>query len=78
MSDLDVMIKLSLAVLVLAVFGLANSSSDDSGTGNAKLLVSKRVSLKLNVRLKLLLTFPSSLPQKYRSRTNTWSRARTW
>ena len=56
------MIKLSLAVLVLAVFGLANSSSDDSGTGNAKLLVSKRVSLKLNMRLKLLLTFPSSLP----------------
>ena len=44
LSDLDVMSKLSLAVLVLAVFGLANSSSDDSGTGNAKLLVSKRVS----------------------------------
>merc|ERR1711963_392007 len=46
LSDLDVMIKLSLAVLVLAVFGLANSSSDDSGTGNAKLLVSKRIQNK--------------------------------
>jgi len=46
LSDLDVMIKFSLAVLVLAVFGLANSSSDDSGTGNAKLLVSKRIQNK--------------------------------
>merc|ERR1719342_644869 len=40
------MIKLSLAVLVLAVFGLANSSSDDSGSGNARLLVSKRIQNK--------------------------------
>ena len=64
---------LKLTLLVLATLGLANSA-EDSGTGNAKLLVSKRVSTwyyedrksrNLYSSEKLMFCIPSQIQNKY-------------